>query len=118
MDLGKPKRKRIKRQLAPEEYTNVGHVTVDVAWRELSLEAFAIWIRIQDVSSDRSLFSGSKNIAKICDLSKYKVDRVLEELRVKGYIGLGTVRKKDKGRSVAVLRRLIVNSQTGFIRLG
>lgn len=88
--------------------------TIEEAYAELSVPAFAVWIRLQMATPKQLL--GRAKIAKIIDYSSAQSDTILRELKYKGYIQM-IANGQGKPSQLVIQRRTILSGPSSFVRL-
>jgi len=91
-------------------------VTIEIAYNELSQEAFAVWIRMM-VAADKDLTSGRKHIATVLGYSEGRSNQILRELKNKGYVQLQPGPHPGIATEIIVARRPIISGRNRFVRL-
>jgi hypothetical protein len=96
----------------PDEYKH-GHVEIADAFAQLSLESFAVWIRLMSLSGEE-LRSGVTNIANLCGLTPGVFARILGDLEHGGFVGV----IKGSPSHLLIHRKAIVQLRgTNFVRI-
>jgi len=94
-------------------HSDIDPITIPQAYRSLSKQAFAVWIRLL-VVPDKQLVNRSK-IAKMLGYSAANSDVVLRELKLKGYITWG--RYPGRPSRLVIRRRAFLSGPTNFVHL-
>jgi hypothetical protein len=94
---------------------NGGPATIDEAYKELSRDALAVWLRMCTLSR-AELRAGSRALSEILQLTPSVFNRVSNELRRLGY--MQPVKKRGYHTTYVILRKLLIQSELpGVIRL-
>lgn len=91
------------------------HATIEQAYKELSQEAFATWMRFQ-VATDSQLTAGRKHVTKMMGLSDGRAYVILKELENKGYI---EIYREHIGvpSEIRVLKRALISGPNRIVKL-
>jgi hypothetical protein len=88
---------------------------IDHAWRDLSRNAFAVWIRLM-LEPRRSLSLGIKPLARRLAVDHKQLSSYLKELRNKGYLRI-IKGAHPSPASIVIVRRAMLVGLTQFITL-
>jgi len=88
---------------------------LDHAWRELTRDAFALWIRLM-LEPKRALNAGCKSLARRLGMAHRTFMRHLKELRDKGYLRIVSTGARMPS-VVIITRRAMLVGLSQFITL-
>jgi DNA-binding MarR family transcriptional regulator len=98
--------------------TNLIHASASISegFEDLTAQAFAIWIRLH-LTSDDELDSGRRGLAKKLGLKEATLNRILAELRRKGFIQIRRSENNRRRSRLILKRRAILKGRDRFIKL-
>lgn len=92
-------------------------VPVNAGWDDLSLDAFALWIRLHTLMRPQREL-GLEPLAKLLNVNRHTLKRKLVELRRRGYVRTVKVREGSRFKiKIALTRRANLPTVSDFVRI-
>lgn len=90
--------------------------TISEAFEDLTSPAFAFWIRLH-LTTDKELDSGRRGLAKTLGMKEPSLNRLIAELRRKGFVKVRRSEKNRRRSRIILARRAILKGRDRFIKL-
>lgn len=104
----------VRRQKATQEsHPGIGPATIEVAYRELTQEGFAAWMRLM-IATDVELAAGRAKFAEMLRYKERRSNEVLRELHLKGYIAFDS--QRGRLTKIIIRRRAAISARANFVR--
>lgn len=88
---------------------------IDEAYRELTRQAFAVWVRLMTIPHEE-LEKGQTNLARILGFKFPQKIAPVKELARKGYIK--TIKNGCRPMKIVIIKRLVLKGDDHVIKLG